>query len=436
MIFDNTGVINFSFAVTGVILSVLGLIFVFKISYIEKITRRFLFSIFLLTLLYVISDLISQISLTLVGQGSPVVSQIAVFFESFWGAAHIPLLAFYLITCTKEKHRSHPIYIMILVINFLYDILLIYTQYSKTIYYIDDSNIYHRGPYYPLLLLPLVLNMGLILFELIRKRKTISRTQFYAFFMFIIIPMIAMLIQMFTYGLLLSVIGTVIATTVFFQYILSQQVTEFIAQRNLNEIYETDILLLQMRPHFIYNTMSSIYYLCELDPKRAQNLVGDFSTYLKKNFSALSKQEMITFKDELVHTQAYLAVEKSRYEKLLFVDYDTPHTEFRMPPLILQPIVENAVKHGLDPDLPPLHIYVKTEKSDGINVITVEDSGPGYEPVSKGNKDVHIGLNNVKERLKLMCKGTLTISPRQEGGTIVTIRIPEKYYCAEAITAP
>lgn len=426
MIISFADMIDFSFSVAGIILSLLGLIFVFKISYINTETRRFLQLLFIITLLYVTCDLLCQLSFLLPRWGSVFTSQITLFFESFFSALLIPILTFYLLNCLNEKHRTSVVYILIVIFNAIYDILLIYTQYTKTIYYIDDTNTYHRGPYYPVLLIPLVINMLLLLFELFRKRKKLSRKQINAFLMFILIPMIAMLIQMFIYGLLFTVIGTVIATTVFFQYIVAEQITAYTEQRNLNTIYKTDIMLLQMRPHFIYNTMSSIYYLCELDPEKAQRVVGDFTTYLKRNFSAISKQELITFNDELVHTQAYLAVEKSRYEKLLFVEYDTPHTEFRMPPLTLQPIVENAVKHGVDPDLPPLHIHVTTRKEDSLNVIIVEDSGPGYQPVPKDDKNVHVGLTNVRDRLNLMCNGTLTIEARPEGGTIVTIMIPEK----------
>ena len=143
---------------------------------------------------------------------------------------------------------------------------------------------------------------------------------------------------------------------------------------------------------------------------------------LRKNFTAIAKAETIPFTEELEHTRAYLAVEQARFKDQLLVEFDTPFTDFRIPPLTLQPIVENAVKHGMDPELEPLFISISTRRQDGYAEITVDDSGPGYQPVD--DNEPHIGLDNVRERLKMMCKGDLTISRRDCGGTIVTIRIP------------
>ncbi|MBR2100563.1 MAG: sensor histidine kinase, partial [Eubacterium sp.] len=121
---------------------------------------------------------------------------------------------------------------------------------------------------------------------------------------------------------------------------------------------------------------------------------------------------------------AYLAVEQTRFEDNLFVEFDTPHTRFRVPPLTLQPIVENAIKHGLDPELSPLHITVKTRQTKNGSEITVADTGPGFG--ENDNNEPHIALANIQERLQMMCGGTLTISPRENGGTIVTVFVPYK----------
>ena len=122
------------------------------------------------------------------------------------------------------------------------------------------------------------------------------------------------------------------------------------------------------------------------------------------------------------HTRAYLSVEKVRFEDKLFVEFDTPHTAFRMPPLTLQPLVENAVKYGVDPDMDPLYITIRTRKSDQGDEIIVEDTGPGFS--ASDNQEPHVALDNIRERLKIMCSGSLTIEKRNGGGTIVTIRIP------------
>ena len=182
-------------------------------------------------------------------------------------------------------------------------------------------------------------------------------------------------------------------------------------------------MVLQMRPHFIHNTLMSIYYLCQQDPAEAQRVTLNFNTYLEKNLTALASDETIPFSEELEHTRAYLNVEQALYDENLFVDYDMPHTHFRVPPLTLQPIVENAVRHGLDPDSDPLRISIQARKTDSGSEIIVSDNGPGFEPAD--DDKTHIALKNIRQRLEMMCRGKMTITPREGGGTVVRLTIPE-----------
>ena len=126
-------------------------------------------------------------------------------------------------------------------------------------------------------------------------------------------------------------------------------------------------------------------------------------------------------------------MEALRYGERLNVDFDTPHTAFRLPALTLQPIVENAVKHslGTGPHT-TVHIVVRTRLAEGSSVITVEDNGPGMD-LGRKDQDVHIGLQNVKERLEMTNGGTLTILSEPGAGTKVTIRIPQADEAAEQI---
>ena len=148
----------------------------------------------------------------------------------------------------------------------------------------------------------------------------------------------------------------------------------------------------------------------------------DFTTYLRKNFTAIASEDTIPFRDELEHTRAYLAVEQAQFEDVLFVSFDTPHTMFRVPPLTLQPIVENAVKHGMKSSSEPIHISVVTRQTEHSSEIIVEDDGPGFDPVD--DNEPHIALTNIRQRLKLMCGGKLTIMPREGGGTVVKVTLP------------
>ena len=108
---------------------------------------------------------------------------------------------------------------------------------------------------------------------------------------------------------------------------------------------------------------------------------------------------------------------------MLIVDWDTPYTQFRLPPLTLQPIVENAIKHGMDLDADPLHISIRTRDTDAGAEITVGDNGPGVDPSDESKP--HTTLENIRQRLEMMCGGSMTIQPREGGGTVVTVTIPD-----------
>ncbi|MBQ9503459.1 MAG: histidine kinase, partial [Lachnospiraceae bacterium] len=208
-----------------------------------------------------------------------------------------------------------------------------------------------------------------------------------------------------------------------YSLVLSDQIEQDLRQQQEISQQQASIMVLQMRPHFIYNTMTSIYCLYSQNPEKAQQVVLDFTTYLRKNFTAVASTAPIPFTSELEHTRAYLAVEQAQYPKSLIIDYDTPHTFFRVPPLTLQPLVENAVKHGRDPNAGPLHISIRTRKTDNGCEITVTDNGCGYDPAD--DSEPHIALKNIRHRLSLMCNGSLTITPEAGGGTKVTVTIPD-----------
>ncbi|MBR6705563.1 MAG: histidine kinase [Clostridia bacterium] len=185
-------------------------------------------------------------------------------------------------------------------------------------------------------------------------------------------------------------------------------------------------MMQQIRPHFIYNTLTSIYVLCRDDPQQAMQVVDSFTAYLQANFTAIAATKPITFPDELRHTQAYLAVEAMRYGEKLKVEYDLKHTAFRLPALTLQPIVENAVKHGIGSShTAEEHIVIRSRYQNGTAFLTVEDDGPGFDPNIRTG-DAHIGIENVRQRLKLMCGGSMTLESSPEKGTVIHMVIPQK----------
>ena len=417
-------IVNFSVDTAALMLMIVGVISIVIGRSMDRWSRRFFGVLFTVLLLYIGSNyatILSRMQATPVPLLSP---KLALFFESLFSGLLMTLLTVYLLHCTGEDLRKSQLFFMICALFAVYTALLIVTQFTTFIYYYTPDHVYHRGPWYPLLLVPPILSMLALFVAVLRRHGKLSRRQFDAFLVYIVLPLMGMLLQLAFYGLYAIVLFTTIAAMFLYVSVLTDQVEHTVRQQEELARQRSSIMVLQMRPHFIYNTLLSIYYLCKQDPEKAQRVILDFSSYLRQNFTAIVKEDMILFSEELEHTRAYLAVEQARYEKKLFVSFDTPHTRFRLPPLTLQPIVENAVKHGLDPSLGPLTITVRTRETQSGSEIVVEDTGPGYSPAD--DDEPHIALANIRERLALMCGGELTIRPGENGGTVVTITVPDK----------
>lgn len=190
---------------------------------------------------------------------------------------------------------------------------------------------------------------------------------------------------------------------------------------------QTQIMISQIQPHFLYNTLSAIYVLCDEDPELAKETITDFSKYLRHNMNSLKSSECLPFEQELKHTETYLAIEKLRFGPKLTVEYDINCTDFLMPPLSLQPIAENAVKYGIRSRKSGGTITIRTYKKDGKIYVSVHDTGIGFDP-KRINDDgkTHIGIENTRNRIKSMCGGELNIESSEENGTTVTIVLGEK----------
>ena len=342
------------------------------------------------------------------------------------------LLAFY----CKENMRQNRLLHTVPGLWLIYCVLVISGQFTDSFYMITPDIQVHRGPWYPLMLLPLIAIVLLNLTALFNRRKLLSHKVYLCFLIALLPIAFTILVQLFVDVFLLIGICTALFALATYGFILSDQIDrdrrqqkelflheQEIARKQLQIANErANVMVLQMRPHFIYNTLSSVYCLCDQDPKKAQNVLMDFTVYLRRNFTSVASTEPIPFSSELEHTRAYLAVEQAQYEDSLIVEYDTPHTFFRVPALTLQPVVENSVKHGRDPNAEPLHIFIQTRETDSGSEIIVEDNGPGFDP--DDNSDPGIALGNIRQRLEMMCGGTLEITSREAGGTRVTIRVP------------
>ena len=188
-----------------------------------------------------------------------------------------------------------------------------------------------------------------------------------------------------------------------------------------------EMMLSQIGPHFIYNTLTTIKHLCKKDPQMAAQTVDEFAVYLRGNIDSLMNKKNIPFDKELNHVRNYLAIEKKRFGDRINVIYDIKESGFMIPALTLQPIAENAIKHGITKKEGGGTIVIASEKTDSGWKVTVSDDGVGFDTgTPKNDGRMHVGVDNVRNRLNSMCGGTLDIKSRKDIGTTVIINIPDK----------
>ena len=185
------------------------------------------------------------------------------------------------------------------------------------------------------------------------------------------------------------------------------------------------IMLSQIQPHFIYNTLGTIERMCLKDPQKANELVRNFSLYLRGNFSELDSVTPIRFAEELKHVEHYVNIEKVRFPDMT-IEYDVETTEFVLPALSVQPLVENAIKHGLMRLETGGTVVVRSYETPTHFCVEVKDDGAGFDPGLPIDEKKHVGLRNIRGRLKAMVDGDLILESQPGVGTKAVIMIPKE----------
>jgi sensor histidine kinase YesM len=203
----------------------------------------------------------------------------------------------------------------------------------------------------------------------------------------------------------------------------NQNVKNEVMEKEL-ELSKTRIRLMQSQisPHFIFNALGIIKSLIWEDQEKADNSISDFSVYLRRNIEALETDELIDFKTEIEHVKAFLDIETADDTVDITVEYDFKESHFKVPALTIEPLVENAVIHGVSKLKENGRIIISTELENGNYVIRVKDNGKGFDTEAVTNR---VGIKNVRTRLEYQCKGQLKIESNSSG-TTATIFIPKE----------
>lgn len=341
--------------------------------------------------------------------------------NSIFGYSVSPVIIVLFCMLVSDKTKQLPLWIVTGVNALIHSTSL----FSHVCFWISDDNHFRRGP---LTYTSHVVCAGLLLYllYLTLKRKSDRKSSRLFIPVFNILSVVAaFLLDTFVTHTDEGVTFTTIATvnSCLFYYIWMH--LEFVHdhEKALMAEQRIRIMMSQIQPHFLYNTLSSIQALCLSDPEKAFDVTEKFGTYLRQNIDSLDQPQLIPFEKELEHTRVYSEIEMIRFPSIR-IEYDTRDTDFSIPALTVQPLVENAIRHGIR-GVENGIVCVSSKKAGDFYEIMISDNGRGFDVQAAENASgTHIGLHNVKERIEEMCGGTLTIESITGAGTTITIRIP------------
>ena len=329
---------------------------------------------------------------------------------------------FYEFFSTKTRVSRRFVHLQIVLAAAL-AVVVVASQFAPILFSLDEANNYHKEAYlwvyiFPLLTMLSCAALTLANIRLLRPREWLSLL-FYT-----IVAVVCYVVESLVEELWVTYLGSaVILLTIYvnIQVELRHQLSEKEAELAEGRI---TTMLSQIRPHFIFNTLSSIADVCGENPL-AQKCLVTFSDYLRGNMDALTQKTPIPFERELEHVRQYLWLEQLRFEERLRVEYDIGTSDFALPVLTLQPIVENAVRHGVTQRVSGGTVVVRTEKTEDGYRVVVEDDGVGFDPEAPSlDGRSHTGIENVRARLDALCGGRLDIESAPGRGTRVTIEVP------------
>lgn len=195
--------------------------------------------------------------------------------------------------------------------------------------------------------------------------------------------------------------------------------------KNISIEMELKLLQAQIEPHFLFNTLSNVMSLVDTEPDKAKKMLDHFCNFLRGSLH-IARSSTIPIAQEIELIKNYLEIQKLRMGDRLSLSIDLPEAllDKKIPPLLIQPLVENAIKHGLEPKLEGGSLAIKGEIDGDAARIAVSDSGRGISVVSTSGNGV--GLDNVRRRIRMFSesKGRLTLEENLPCGVRAMVEVP------------
>ena len=293
-------------------------------------------------------------------------------------------------------------------------------------FHINVSNQYVRGPLGFTIYFVMIFYLAVFMYVSVKSFKENSRTRALLLVFISCAIILTMLLEATA-----NVSGYVdevsaLSVLVYYIYLIAvyqQSLRENIAEKELKITQDRiNMLQEQIRPHFIFNSLNVIRALIKRDPSRAIAGIDSFVSYLRGHVYAMNSNDLISFDEELVNVKAFIGLVQPSYDDAIDITYDLNITDFSIPPLSLEPIVENAVKHGIGKNGGYIKIITRKE-NDHIDIIVVNSNIEKIDYSEKERARLGVGLENTRTRLKLLVNGSVEMT-KNDTETNVTISIP------------
>ena len=351
-------------------------------------------------------------------------------FFSYGGGTIMALFYLFCILSFVEERGAPDVsyrsaYLMRIVCG-CYLVLVFLSMFNGMLFQVDAHGNLTDGPYYWIawLIDPMILLIEILV--VVHYRKNLSRFGTIVMLNFGLVSLLTTGLQSIWYPVpeLLACTLALLLMFMLFYWEMAKNLVE-----NERELMQSQMSLAisQIQPHFLYNTLSTIAELCRKDSAMAEEVTNRFALYLRGNLEHMGDSFPVEFSKELKHVQTYLWIEKIRFQEELQVVYDIQTEDFIIPALTVQPLVENAVKHGMMESENVCTITIRTKCVERGYQVIIEDDGCGFDPEQvKNDGRKHIGIESVRNRLRFMVGGILTVRSVIGKGTTVIIEIPGK----------
>lgn len=394
----------------------------------NKHTFRYIWIIDLLTVGLLISDIFAIIYRGNTSREGYYIVRTANFFNFVFLYSMTFYLSFFVERLFEDEKIGRKRILVAKVLSGIAMIANFINLFVPFVYGFDEQNRYYRknGWYVnSICLLVAIILLATVMYEM---KDQVEYSIFWMVLLDILMPLIATVVQMFIYGF--SIVNISIASTqiVLFMIVFRYQEMK-IQERDIQlSEYNAKLILTQVQPHFMLNTLSTIQYLCKHDSEAAYETISDFSVYLRNNMEFAQSTELIPFEKELAHIEKYVSIEQKRFGDRIKAVYDIKEKDFYLPPLSVQPLVENAIKHGISKKRCGGTVELSTWRGVNHVHVIIKDDGVGYDVNKPFSSDrVHLGLSIVGDRLKKMCGGEVVITSEENKGTICEITIPIEF---------